>query len=79
MKGSRTKSRLYEKLVNLIDVKSIITFAITAVFVFCAIKGEIPTDELVKIFLLVISFYFGTQHKKLEKSTDTENKEEEDV
>lgn len=79
MKGNKAKSRLYEKLVNLIDVKSIITFAITAVFVFCAVKGEIPTDEIIKIFVLIISFYFGTQHKKHEKSTDTENKEEEVV
>lgn len=79
MKGSRTKSRLYEKLVNLIDVKSIITFAIMAVYIFYAVKGKIPTDEVIKTFLLIISFYFGTQHKKLDKPTNTENKEEEDV
>ena len=54
-----------EKFAKLIDVKSIITIALTGLFVFLAIRGVIP-QEVLTIYTTVIAFYFGTQYAKKE-------------
>lgn len=53
---------------NLLKVKSIITIALTAIFVVmlaCSIfmPVEIP-QEFVMVYNTVIAFYFGTQYQK---------------
>ena len=53
-----------EKLSKLIDVKTIVTFAVTALFCYLGIIGKIPPDKVWESFLIIISFYFGTQTKK---------------
>lgn len=58
-----------KKLSKLIDVKSIVTIAITAVVCILALKGEFDVKE---IFIMIISFYFGTQHEKV--NNDKEEK-----
>lgn len=63
----RTINKLVDKLAKLIDVKTIVTFTITAVFAYLAVKHEIPADKVCETFLMIIAFYFGTQHKKSEK------------
>lgn len=55
---------------KLIDVKSIVTIALTIVVCVLAIKGTFDVKE---IFIMIISFYFGTQHQK---TTDNVDKEE---
>lgn len=54
-----------ERLNKLLTVKSIVTIALTGLFVFVAVKGEIP-QEVMTIFTTVIAFYFGTQSTKTE-------------
>ena len=56
---------MLEKLAKLINVKSIVTLAITIVVAILALKGNFDIKE---IYLMIIAFYFGTQLK--------ENKEE---
>lgn len=56
-----------EKFSKLIDVKSIVTLLMTAVFCGLAIKGVITGAEFLTIFTTVIAFYFGTQSKKGEQ------------
>lgn len=53
-----------KNLAGLIKVKTIVTFAVTAVFVYLAVIGTIATDRVMDVVLMVISFYFGTQHEK---------------
>lgn len=53
-----------EKLAKLIDVKSIVTIVLTAVFSYLAVKGEITGEQFLMIFTTVVAFYFGTQHQK---------------
>ena len=53
-----------EKLAKLIDIKSIITLALTAVFCFLAITETIAASQFLTIFTVIISFYFGTQVEK---------------
>lgn len=56
--------KLAENLANLVKVKTIVTLAVTAVFVVLAIRGDITPDNTLMIISMVVSFYFGTQHEK---------------
>ena len=57
-----------EKLAKLIDVKSIMTLALTAGFVGLTCTGEISGQEYLTIFTMIVGFYFGTQTQKAEKT-----------
>ena len=52
-----------QKFAKLIDVKSIVTIALTILFCILAFKGNVP-QEVQTIYLMIIAFYFGTQHAK---------------
>lgn len=52
------------RIANLLAVKSLMTLALTATFVALAASGVITGDKYYDIFLMVVSFYFGTQTKK---------------
>ena len=56
--------KIKDRLAKLIDVKTIITFAVTALFFYLGAIGEIPSDKVWEAFLIIISFYFGTQSNK---------------
>lgn len=49
---------------RLMSVKSIVTLVLTAVFAYLSVTGEIPQDFMT-VYVVVISFYFGTQAEKL--------------
>ena len=51
------------RLAKLIDVKSLVTLALTIVFCVLSIIGAVPT-EFLTIYTVVIGFYFGTQAQK---------------
>ncbi len=53
-----------EKLAKLINVKSIVTIALTASFVCLSVVGKITPEMFMTVFVSVIGFYFGTQHEK---------------
>lgn len=55
-----------KNLANLIKVKTIVTFAVLAVYTVLAIRGAITPDKVDMLTMMVISFYFGTQHEKKE-------------
>lgn len=55
---------ILKNLAALVKVKTIVTLAVTAVFVVLALKGVIPADNTMLIISMVMSFYFGTQHEK---------------
>ena len=59
-----------ERLAKLVDVKSIMTLLLTAVFCVLSLKGTITGSEFQTIFTVVVGFYFGTQYQK--HSTKTE-------
>lgn len=52
-----------EKLAKLIDVKSIVTILLTIAFVILSFVGKV-SREIMTIYTVVISFYFGTQATK---------------
>ena len=62
---------IFKRLAALLSVKSIVTIVLTAVFAYLSIVGTISGTDFLTIFLMVVSFYFGTQSKKLQ---DTDRK-----
>lgn len=59
-----------ERLAKLIDVKSIMTLALTVVFCVLALMGTVTATAFLSIFTMIVGFYFGTQSEK-KKTTDT--------
>ena len=65
MKGaSGGMEQVLKRIENLLTIKSIVTLALTAVFAWQAVKGEVSQDFMM-IYTTVIAFYFGTQAQKL--------------
>lgn len=56
--------KLKDKLAKLIDVKTIVTFALTAAFVFLSVTDKIEPQVFMTIYTMIVGFYFGTQHEK---------------
>ncbi|MBR1561576.1 MAG: hypothetical protein IJ645_00055 [Ruminococcus sp.] len=59
-----------KKLSKLIDVKSLVTLALTAVFCVLALNDRLSAEQFLTVFTVVISFYFGTQYEKKRGDTD---------
>ena len=57
---------ILKRLAALLSVKSIVTIVLTAVFAWLSISGTISGTDFLTIFLMVISFYFGSQSQKLQ-------------
>lgn len=61
---------ILKRLAALLSVKSIVTLVLTGVFAFLAITGTVSGSDFLTIFLMVISFYFGTQSQKLQDAME---------
>jgi len=64
---------ILKRIAKLIDVKSLVTFVLTAVFAYLSVKGTISGQEFLTVFTMVISFYFGTQTGKREAKEEQED------
>lgn len=53
-----------KNLADLIKVKTIVTLTVMLVFAVLALRGSIQPDVVMNVVLMVIAFYFGTQHEK---------------
>lgn len=53
-----------EKLAKLINVKTIVTFVVTAVFAVLALRESVTPEVTMGVVTTVIAFYFGTQKEK---------------
>lgn len=53
-----------ERLTKLLTVKSIVTIVLTILFFILSVRGTINSQEVMTIFTVVISFYFGSQVEK---------------
>ena len=56
--------KIRERIAKLIDVKTIVTFALTAAFVYLSVCEKIEPQIFMTIYTMIIGFYFGTQHEK---------------
>lgn len=55
---------MLKNLADLIKVKTIVTLIVLAVWAYLAVTGTINADAVDNVALMVIAFYFGTQHEK---------------
>ena len=55
---------MLKNLANLIKVKTIVTLVVLVVFTVLALSGAITPERVMDIVIMVVSFYFGTQHEK---------------
>lgn len=54
---------IIEALGKLIKVKSLITIVLTIGFLVQAVRGQL-NEQFMSVYLVVVSFYFGTQSTK---------------
>lgn len=57
-----------QSLAKLINVKSLVTIALTIGFIVQSVRGELSNDYS-SVYLVVISFYFGTQYQKAQDTS----------
>lgn len=56
--------KIGDNFAALLKVKTIVTLVVTAVFAYLSVTGTIIPDKVEQIVMIVIAFYFGTQHEK---------------
>lgn len=61
-----------DRIEKLLSVKSIVTLILTLVFAYLSVTGAISGQEFMTVFVVIISFYFGTQHQKNEPTDNIE-------
>lgn len=59
-----------ERLCKLIDVKSLVTLTLTGVFAYMNISGIDVPENFKTVYIMIIGFYFGTQHEKSRSEKD---------
>ena len=67
------KEMLIKRLGNLLTIKSLVTMIMLILFCILALKG-VTNEQVNNIFLMIISFYFGTQTQR--KKVDEWNLEQ---
>lgn len=55
---------MLKNLAALVKVKTIVTLIVLAVWAYLAITGTVTADAVNNVALMVIAFYFGTQHER---------------
>ena len=70
-------NKMKDALIKLIKVKSIVTIALTILFIILSINHVISGENVMTIFSVIIAFYFGTQTKKGEDNDRNSNADSE--
>ena len=68
--------KINKRIGNLLSVKSLVTLILTAIFAVMALRGDIGGKDFLTIFLMVISFYFGSQSQKMQDAIDNKGNAE---
>ena len=66
--------KIRERIAKLIDVKTIVTFALTAAFVYLSIAEKIQPEIFMTIYTMVIGFYFGSNVERHKGDTIERNR-----
>ena len=62
---------IIKRLGNLLNVKSLVTLALTAVFAVMTVRQAISHDFMT-INAVIIAFYFGTQSQKVQDALEVD-------
>lgn len=66
------ENKIITQLSKLLDVKSLVTIALTIGYIVQSVRGYL-TNEYYSVYLVVISFYFGTQYQKAKETEKGDN------
>lgn len=55
---------MLDRLLKLLEVKSIVTIMLTVTFCYMTLEGSMDADKFLTIFTVVISFFFGVKAGK---------------
>lgn len=55
---------LLQRIMKLIDVKSIMTLTLTFVFAVLVLRLIVSAEQFMTIFTMIVGFYFGVQSAK---------------
>jgi len=58
--------KIMKRIAALLSVKSLVTLALTCVFAYMSVTGQISQDFMT-IYAVIIAFYFGTQSQKVQE------------
>jgi len=64
---------------ELLNVKTLITLAVTAVFAVLTLKGQPIPEGAMTIIGMVFAFYFGTQHEKRHQEHGVKGEKNDDM
>ena len=64
------KEKIMQRMAALLSVKSIVTITLTVVFTVLSLRGAVTGQDFLTVFLMVISFYFGTQNNKVQEAAE---------
>ena len=53
-----------KELLALVQIKKIIALLLTFVFVVLSLKGNVPSEQFLSVFLVIIGFYYGQSTRK---------------
>lgn len=56
--------KVLDAIVNLLKVKTIITLAITGLFVYLSIKGQLEKETIAMVIVMVFTYYFNKKDSK---------------
>ena len=62
------------RIYNLLCIKSLVTLALTGLFLFMAVTDRDTGRDFLTIFSVVIAFYFGTQTQSADETAAPEKK-----
>ena len=66
--------KLRERIAKLIDVKSIVTFALTGTFMFLSVQGKIEPQIFMSIYTMIMGFYFGSNVERHKGENNERNR-----
>lgn len=55
-----------DKIAKLIDVKTIVTFAIIGTIVYLAVTGQLESNKVYELGMIIIGFFFAHKATKTE-------------
>ncbi len=64
------KMKIRDRIAKLIDVKTIITFALTGTFVYLIVNDRKIPEFFATTYTSILVFYFGNQFKKKENEDE---------
>lgn len=56
--------KVLDAIVNLLKVKTIITLAITGLFIYLSIKGQLEKETIAMVIVMVFTYYFNKKDSK---------------